>query len=93
MLEHVALATDFVLIELQKLTAISLFAGAVRLNGEEVRRPGARPSPKKALSGNGEDGGRHRDRTCDHSRVNTVRYRNIRDLTPKSGTDIRGPFW
>jgi hypothetical protein len=74
-LEHVALATDFVLIELQKLTATSLFAVEVRLNGEEVRRLGARPSAEKACFGNGEDGGRHRDRTCDHSRVKGVLYR------------------
>jgi hypothetical protein len=74
-LEDVALATDFVLTELQKLTAKPLFAVEMRLNGGEIRRLGARPSTKKALSGSGLDGGRHRDRTCDHSRVKGVLYR------------------
>lgn len=74
-LEDVAIATDFVISELQKLTSMQLFAVEVQLSTAEIRRIGARPQGKKALSDKGMDGGRRRDRTCDHSRVKGVLYR------------------
>jgi hypothetical protein len=49
-LEDVALATDFMLIELQKLTATSLFAGEVRLNGKKSADLVQGPLPKKPVS-------------------------------------------
>ena len=74
-LKDIVLATDFVLTELQKLTETPLFAVELRLNGGDIRRLDARTSTKKAMSGSGLDGGRHRDRTCDPSRVKGVLYR------------------
>jgi integrase len=49
----VALATEFVISELQKLTATKLFAIEVQLNADDLRRLGAKPRPAKSLAGRG----------------------------------------
>jgi hypothetical protein len=46
-LRDVALATDFVMSELQKLTSTPLFAVESLLNRAELRRIGAKPTQKK----------------------------------------------
>ncbi len=46
-LKDIVLATDFVLTELQKLTARPQFAVEARLNAGGTRRPGATPSTEK----------------------------------------------
>lgn len=46
-LKDIVLATDFVLTELQKLTARPQFAVEARLNAGATRRPGATPSTEK----------------------------------------------
>jgi integrase len=74
-LEEVAIATDFVISELQKLTKTKLFAIEIRLKAAELRRIGANLQSKKMLLNNGLNGGRHRVRTCDPSRVKGVLYR------------------
>lgn len=74
-LEDVPLATEFVLCELQKLCTQRLFAIELRLNAAELRRIGATPSGKKPSKSKVLNGGRHRDRTCDPSRVKGVLYR------------------
>ena len=71
-LEDVALATDFVISELQKLTDTRLFAIEVRLNRDELRKIGGTPRSVKALQNRGLNGGRDRDRTCDPYDVNVV---------------------
>ncbi len=68
----VALATDFVISELQKLCSTKLFAIEVRLTKAELQRIGGTPRPVKALQNGGLIGGRDRDRTCDPYDVNVV---------------------
>jgi integrase len=71
-LDEVALATDFVIGELQKLTTTRLFSVEVPLTKAELRRIGGTPRSVKALQNRGLNGGRDRDRTCDPYDVNVV---------------------
>ena len=71
-LDEVALATDFVIGELQKLATTRLVSVDVPLTKEDLRKIGGTPRSAKALQNRGLNGGRDRDRTCDPYDVNVV---------------------
>jgi hypothetical protein len=68
-LEDVALGTDFILSELQKMCMTRVLAVEIQLKPEELRQIGAKVLTKDQQNQK-ENGGRYRDRTYDPTRVN-----------------------
>ena len=70
-IEDVALATDYVLCELQKRCRTRLLAVELQLNPSDLRRLGAKLATKTQPN-QIDNGGRYRDRTYDPTRVKGV---------------------